>query len=55
MGAAIYDIRFKYGFYMATLAYVIMFISFVMYAFTQYVSTKEVVSILAGKIRGIFD
>jgi bacteriorhodopsin len=55
MGAAVYDIRFKYGFYMAALAYVIMFISFVMYAFIQYVSTKEMVSILAGKIRGIFD
>lgn len=53
--AVVYDIRFKYGFYIAVLTYIIMFISIVMYSFTQYISTREIVSILVGKIRGSGD
>ena len=51
-GAA-YNMRPKYGIYMVMLTYVITFASFVMYAFTQYISTKEIVSILIGKIRNV--
>jgi uncharacterized membrane protein len=47
-----YDLRFEYGFHIAVLTYIIMFVSFIMYAFTQYISTKEVVSILVEKIIG---
>jgi hypothetical protein len=53
--ALVYDIRFKYGFFVVILAFIVMFASFVMYSFTQYISTKEIVSILIGKVRGIFD
>ena len=53
--ALVYDIRFKYGFFVVVLAYVVMFTSFVMYSFTRYISTKEIVSILIGKVRGVFD
>jgi uncharacterized membrane protein len=55
INAVVHDIRFKYGFYIAVLTYVIMFISIVMYSFTQYISTREIVSILVGKIRGSGD
>lgn len=49
--ALVYDLRFKYGVLVVVLAYTVMFTSFVMYSFTQYISTKEIVSILARKIR----
>lgn len=53
MAAAIsYDIRFRYGFFVVTLAFIVMFTSFLMYSFTQYISTKEILSILARKISG---
>lgn len=44
--------RFRFGIYIFISVYVIMFTSFLMYALTQYISTKEVVSILAKKVRG---
>lgn len=50
MTLALYDIRFRYGLYILVSAYFIMFTSFMMYAFTQYISTREIVSILAKKI-----
>jgi bacteriorhodopsin len=53
MTAAVsYDTRFKYGFYVVSLTCIAMFTSFVMYAFTRYVSTKEIVSILVRKVVG---
>ena len=47
---AVYDIRFKYGLYIMVLAFVIMFTSFIMYALTQYIPTREIISILAKKV-----
>lgn len=49
--AIVYDIRPRYGFCIIALTYVVTFTSFVMYALTQYISTKEIVSILVGKVR----
>jgi hypothetical protein len=53
--AIVYDMRPKYGFYITALVYVVTFVSFIMYAFTQYISTKEIVSILVGKVRKALD
>lgn len=50
MTMSIYDIRFRYGLYIAISAYGIMFTSFIMYALTQYVSTREILSILVRKL-----
>lgn len=50
---SIYNIRPRYGLYIVVLTYGIMFFSFIMYLLTQYISTKEILSILSGKIRGI--
>lgn len=48
--AVVYDIRPRYGLYIVILAYVVTFVSFIMYALNQYISTKEIVSILVGKV-----
>lgn len=45
-----YDIRFRYGLYIAISAYVMTFISIIMYALVQYASTREVLSILVRKV-----
>ena len=50
MTLAIYDIRFEYGLYILFSTYGVMFISFMMYALTQYISTRDIMSILARKI-----
>lgn len=50
-----YDIRPIYGIYLVVLTYFIMFCSFVMYSFTEYISTREFVSILVKKTRGSID
>lgn len=47
---AVYDIRFKYGLYIAIAIFGIMYAGFMMFAMTQYISTREIVSILAKKV-----
>lgn len=51
MEIAFYGIRFKYDVYIIMSISIIIFVSFIMYAFTQYVSTREMVSILVKKLR----
>ncbi len=46
------DIRLKYGFYILASSYTVTMVSFLMYAFTQYISTRDIISILKEKIRG---
>ena len=46
------DIRLKYGFYILASAYTVTMVSFLMYAFTQYITTREIISILIKKVRG---
>lgn len=48
--AAVYNIRFKYGLYAILLTFGITYTGFIMYAFTQYMSTKEIASVLSKKI-----
>ena len=50
--SVVYNMRSRYGFYIVALNLCIMYFSFIMNAFTQYISTKEIVSILVGKIVG---
>ena len=52
MTLAIYDIRFEYGLYILFSTYGVMFTSFIMYALTQYISTRDIMSTLARKILG---
>lgn len=55
IAAAVYDVRFKYGLYMVVLTCIVMYFSFVMYSFNQYISTREIVSILVRKFRDSWD
>jgi len=52
MTTAIYDNRFEHDLFIFISVYIIMFVSFLMYALTRHISTKEVISILIKKVRG---
>ncbi len=51
MTMSIYDIRFKYGLYVTITTFSIMYIGFIMFALTQWIPTREIVSILAKKLK----
>lgn len=53
IAAAVYDIRLKYGLYITILTYAIAFVSFLMYCLVQYMSTREIISILIKKIHEV--
>ena len=44
------DIILLDRFYILVSAYIVTFVSFLMYAFTQYLSTREIISILKEKV-----
>lgn len=47
----IYDIRFKYGLYVVILAFGISYAGLIMFSMTQWISTREIVSMLSKKVR----
>ena len=51
MSLSLYDIRFKYGIFIVISTAFIAYFGIVMFALTQYMSTKEIVSIIIGKVK----
>lgn len=49
--AVVYNIRFNYGFYVVATIFGIMYVGFIMFALTQWIPTREIVSILTKKLR----
>jgi uncharacterized membrane protein len=50
--AMVSNIRHSYGFIVVLLAYCIAFVSFLMSALTEYISTRDIVSVLIRKVFG---
>lgn len=46
------DVRHRYSFIFVLVPYCIAFLSFLMYALTQYISTREIASIMIRKVFG---
>ena len=55
MSLSLYDIRFKYGIFIVISTAFIAYFGIVMFALTQYMSTKEIVSIIIGKVKDFFN
>ena len=55
MSLSLYDIRFKYGIFIVISTAFIAYFGIVMFALTQYMSTKEIVSIIIWKVKDFFN
>ena len=55
MSLSLYDIRFKYGIFIVISTAFIAYFGIVIFALTQYMSTKEIVSIIIWKVKDFFN